>query len=321
MRLYMTEHLSLYIDRVDFVQTRNSAMKRERFLTICVIVVGYSLRCNNAPVSVAVTVPYKRLSGIETVNDNCSEARHQQIQEWMPEYCPSMREAFIEMTDRCDVECGKRCGQYFYEGLKECYGFSFAFLFEQLLVVSETGVHCIDLANNYWYLSSLRDFCNSETYNVTFCASKCSDRMQYLSEVYGCCFPTFEWLMLDLPTPQDYISIQSMFNICNVSFSLCAPVFSHSLPPDLETDTTETTEVYNNSTVDDSKTTEVHDNSTFSDNKSTGIYKNSTFNDRLSVDIGLATGLSIVALMILSIISTFLTLLLIARTRKKKKRR
>ena len=242
------------------------AMKRERFLTICMIVVGYSLRCNVVPVSAAITLSYLKRStemlGVQTVNGNCSEARHQQIQEWMPDNCPSMREEYIGMFHRCDRKCGKICGRYFYEGLKECYGISVAFLFEQLMVASETGAQCIDLANEYSAVSSLRDFCNFETYNVTICTSKCSEYMRNLSEVYGCCLPTFEWLMLDMPTPQDYIPIQSMFNICNVSFSLCAPVFSVILPPVLETDTYETRDIYNNSTMNDSKMTEVHNNST-----------------------------------------------------------
>ena len=139
----------------------------------------------------------------------CSEKRLEQIQEWMPEYCASLRDVYNGGS----------------EGMKECYGDFAAFRFEQTYVVDETGADCS--------LRSVGSYCNMATINSTFCATKCSYVLQHLSELYGCCLPTLAWL--GIPTQYNYELIQLQNDICNVSTGFCAPVFSQTilgLPPE-----------------------------------------------------------------------------------------
>jgi hypothetical protein len=244
---------------------------------------------NVVPVSATGQLTYKRNSVSDCSNcpPLCSEKRLQQIQQWIPEYCPSLRDVYNGGPDLrlCDSQCGKTCGQYLYEGMKECYGNFAAFHFEQNYVFNATGTECYQLkhdSNLHRLLNLANNYCNLETYNSTFCASRCSNHIQHVSELYGCCVVTIDWLLE--PTQPKFNILQFIFNICNVSTFFCVPVFSQSiigLPP------------------------EVYDNSTFSDSKR----------------LGLAAGLSTLAFIALLIISSLLSLMFIWRIRKKKQGR
>jgi hypothetical protein len=244
---------------------------------------------NVVPVSATGQLTYKRNSVSDCSNcpPLCSEKRLQQIQQWIPEYCPSLRDVYNGGPDLrlCDSQCGKTCGQYLYEGMKECYGNFAAFQFEQEYVFNGTGAECYQLQHDSIFhltVNSVNNYCNSGTLNLTFCASRCSNYIQYLSELYGCCLATIDWLQN--PTQLNLNFLQFIFNICNVSTFFCAPVFSQSiigLPP------------------------EAYDNSTFSDSKI----------------LGLAAGLSTLAFIALLIISSLLLLMFIWRIKKKKQGR
>ena len=267
------------------------AMEKVFFLVVCMLLVGNSLCRNVIQVSATKRLTHKKMSVADDSSPEsdivCSEKRLQQIQEWMPEHCPSLKDVLYSGALRvrlCDSECGKTCGQYLYEGMKECYGDFAAFIFEQTYVVDETGADCSRPDNKKNIYDALRLVpddccCNVATINTTFCAPKCSNVLQHLSELYGCCLPTLA--LLGIPTPYNYELIQLQNNLCNVSTGFCAPVFSQTiigLPP------------------------ETNDTTTFAS----------------STRIALAVGLSSMAFIILLIISSLVLLSLIVRVRKKK---
>ena len=215
-------------------------MEKLFFLVVCMLLVGNSL-CRN--VSATKRLTHKRMSASDDSSPEsdiilCSEKRLEQIQEWMPEYCPSLRDVHngVPEVRLCDSDCGKTCGQYLYESMKECYGDFAAFIFEQMYVVNETGADCSQPDNKKKIYNSLRlvaNDCNVASINSTFCATKCSYVLQHLSELYGCCLPTLAWL--GIPTPYNYELIQLQNNVCNVSTGFCAPVFSQTIigvPPE-----------------------------------------------------------------------------------------
>ena len=170
-------------------------MKGIRFLPVFVIVVGYSFCCTAVEVLGTKRLTYKRNS-FQSVNGNCSERRHQQIENWMPEYCPSMRDILHVLYTPSDEI--KHCGQYLYEGLKECYGDTLAFHFEQYFVVNETGAECIDNHN----ISVADDCLKSVSMTHEHCESNCASLMNYMSEIYGCCFSTLVWRKANLRWPR-----------------------------------------------------------------------------------------------------------------------
>ena len=82
-----------------------------------------------------------------------------------------------------------------YEGIKECYGNFTAFQFEQEYVFNATGAECYQLQHDsifHFTVNLVNNDCNSGTLHLTFCASRCSNYIQHLSELYGCCLATIQ---------------------------------------------------------------------------------------------------------------------------------
>ena len=89
---------------------------------------------------------------------NCSVARHQQLQEWIPEGCPSIKDTHIFAVPP-DEYCNAQCGQYLYESLNECYGEVSAFEFEQECSVNATGTQCYLLTQSNQMVVTFGEIC------------------------------------------------------------------------------------------------------------------------------------------------------------------
>ena len=179
-----------------------------------------------------VSAAYNRVrrdhDAIDSVNGNCSEARHQQLQNWIPEGCPTVRD-IIFFTSHPSEYCSARCGQYLYESLKECYGEEAAFGFEQECSVNATGAQCYLLALSLEILN-IETQCDSYE-NDTYCSPSCIDHTLAINETHGCCLFVALWLNLAsfYVGSEREIVVRTDLSTCNVSAGFCPPSFSESV--------------------------------------------------------------------------------------------
>ena len=164
---------------------------------------------------------------IERVNGNCSYARHQQLQDWIPERCPSIKDTFFYAASPNEF-CNARCGQYLYESINECYGEEKALGFEQeCFMPNATGTLCYTVAVSL----DMGTHCNAFHLNDTYCSPTCSNYTKVMYETHGCCFFVALWLR----TSPMYIGkeretiVRNDLSTCNISADFCPASFSESM--------------------------------------------------------------------------------------------
>ena len=161
---------------------------------------------------------------IDYFNGNCSEARLQQLQDWIPEGCPSIKYTNFHAASPNEY-CNARCGQYMYESINECYGEQQAFVFEQeCSVVNATGTHCYMVALSL----DIGTHCNALHFNDTYCSPTCSNYTKAMCETHECCFFVAIWLTVDVGNEQEIVVINNLSN-CNISADFCPASFSESM--------------------------------------------------------------------------------------------
>ena len=162
------------------------------------------------------------------INGSCSEARHQQLQDWIPEGCPSIRD-IVSFTRHPSEYCSAQCNQYLYESLRECYGEEAAFIFEQECSVNATGTPCYLLAISLEILD-IETQCDSYV-NNTHCSPSCIDHTMAINETHGCCLFVALWLNLNplYEGNEREIVVRNDLSTCNVSAGFCPPSFSESV--------------------------------------------------------------------------------------------
>ena len=172
---------------------------------------------------------------------DCSEARYQQLQEWIPEGCPPIRDTLFGNPLPPNECCNERCSQYLYESINECYGEEAAFNFEQECSRNATGTQCYQLALPRPFESlDLGTQCDFYS-NNTYCSRTCIVHTMALNETHGCCLFVALWLNLDpfyVGAEREALVRNDLSN-CNVSAGFCPPSFSESVigvPPIVNTD-------------------------------------------------------------------------------------
>ena len=192
-----------------------------------------------ARVSAAALFRVRKDHTIDYFNGNCSDARHQQLEEWIPEGCPSVKEAFFFAAPP-DGRCNARCSQYLYESLNECYGEEQAFGFEQeCFMLNATGTQCYMVAQPL--PMDAATYCNGLHFNDTYCSPTCYNYTKVMYETHGCCFFVAIWLWQDVPLGNERETIvKNILSTCNISADFCPPSFSESIigvPPVIQNDT------------------------------------------------------------------------------------
>ena len=180
-----------------------------------------------ANASAALDTHRRSRDTIDFFNGNCSEERHQQFQEWIPEGCPSTKDTFFHAV-LPNAYCNARCGQYLFETINECYGEDQAFGFEQVCsVLNATGIHCYNVAQSL----DIGTHCNALHFNDTYCSPTCSNYTMAMYETHGCCFFVAVWLAV----PPIYVGseretiVKDDLSNCNVSADFCPASFSESM--------------------------------------------------------------------------------------------
>ena len=164
---------------------------------------------------------------IDYFNGNCSEARLQQLQDWIPEGCPSIKYTNFHAASPNEY-CNARCAQYLYESINECYGEKQAFVFEQeCSVVNATGTHCYMVALSL----DIGTHCNALHFNDTYCSPTCSNYVKSMYETHGCCLFVAVWLAVSpmyVGSERETIARDDLSN-CNISADFCPASFSKSM--------------------------------------------------------------------------------------------
>ena len=192
-----------------------------------------------ATVSAAAYNRVRRDHTIDYFNGNCTDARHQQLQEWIPEGCPSIQDTYF-LAVPPDGYCNARCSQHLYESLNECYGIEAAFDFEQECSVNAKGAQCYLVALHF---ESLDIEAQCDFYvNDTYCSPSCIDHTMAINETHGCCLFVTLWLSIETfnYSEQERV-VKNDLSTCNVTADFCPPSFSQSVigvPPIKETQNT-----------------------------------------------------------------------------------
>ena len=255
------------------------------FLVVCMFQVACTFQyvySNNVQELISVEKLTIERRKRQIIHNNCTEERRQQLQDWMPEGCPSVEEMWFD--NLIFINCSKLCGQYLYEGVKECYGDVIANYIDRYCAVNETGSECYIVANQFESLNII-SHCSPAELNDGICSPDCAHQLQVFEQIYGCCFITAAWLQV--PTPENEAVIKNQSNLCNVSSAFCAATFSESIigvPPIME-------KHMENTSVDS------------------------------NIDIGLTAGLSTLAVIIGGFLFTFLLILFVLYHMRKRKRR